>query len=71
MQPLPLAVSLIYGIVLHQYTGKGTMSLNRLLGVVRQRLWQVPKRPRSTNTAAEKFEGPESPNGFLFNEKVW
>ena len=46
------------------------MSFNRLLGVVRQRLWQVPKRPRSTNTASEKLQGPEPPNGFLFNEKV-
>ena len=44
--------------------------MNRLLSTVRQRLWRVPRRTRSAKTTTESLEGPEPPNGFLFNEKV-
>lgn len=44
--------------------------MNRLLSSVRPKLWRIPRRSRLANTSAEKFEGPEPPNGFLFNEKV-
>ena len=49
--------------------------MNRLLSSVHRRLWRVPRiyrseNSRSENSSAENLEGPEPPNGFLFNEKV-
>ena len=54
------------------------MSLTRIassvISGVRNRLWQVrvgaSRRWKASTTAAESLEGPEPPNGFLFNEKV-
>ena len=45
------------------------MSLSRLLSRTRQQLWQSSRRRKATATT-EAVEGPEPPNGFLFNEKV-
>ena len=54
------------------------MSLTRIassvISGVRHRVWQVrvgpARRWKASTAAAENLEGPEPPNGFLFNEKV-
>ena len=54
------------------------MSLTRVassvISGVRHRVWQVrvgpARRWKASTAAVENLEGPEPPNGFLFNEKV-
>ena len=60
-----------------RWIGK-VMSLTRIassvISGVRHRVWQVrvgpARRWKASTAAAENLEGPEPPNGFLFNEKV-
>lgn len=46
----------------------------RVVSGLRHRPWQVragaSRRWKASTTAAESMDGPEPPNGFLFNEKV-
>lgn len=50
---------------------RGEMSWLRLLSRARQQIWQSARRRSGSGVPSEAAEGPELPNGFLFNEKVW